>query len=205
MVDDEDPPEPDQRYAPTVKLVAALAVEGAIFRVAKGLTDYGARRGFAAPHRPLARRGPGPRRGLAGPKENAPRREERFQVHYGESPYPVTYPAVATANVYSAAPRGREGEAWRTRQPEPISREGFAAFAARSAEQAPVVMLNLLRFKPDGGRERYAEYGAAVAPMVERLGGRSSSPATPASPCSARAPGTWSCWSNTRAAAPSSR
>jgi uncharacterized protein (DUF1330 family) len=56
--------------------------------------------------------------------------------------------------------------------PEPISREGFAAFAARGAEDAPVVMLNLLRFQPDGGRERYAEYGAAVAPMVERLGGR---------------------------------
>lgn len=56
--------------------------------------------------------------------------------------------------------------------PEPISREGFAAFAARSEEQAPVVMLNLLRFQPDGGRERYAEYGAAVAPILDRLGGR---------------------------------
>jgi len=48
VVDDQDPPEPDQRDAPTVKLVAALAVEGAIFRVAKGLTDYGARRAFAS-------------------------------------------------------------------------------------------------------------------------------------------------------------
>lgn len=47
VIDDEDPPEPDQRDAPTVKLVAALAVEGAIFRLAKGLTDYGARRAFA--------------------------------------------------------------------------------------------------------------------------------------------------------------
>jgi uncharacterized protein (DUF1330 family) len=56
--------------------------------------------------------------------------------------------------------------------PEPISQEGFAAFAARSGEEAPVVMLNLLRFKPDGGRERYAEYGAAVAPILGRLGGR---------------------------------
>ncbi|MDX6602512.1 MAG: hypothetical protein QOF13_1714, partial [Solirubrobacterales bacterium] len=36
----------------------------------------------------------------------------------------------------------------------------------------PVVMLNLLRFLPDGGRERYAEYGAAVTPMVEAAGGR---------------------------------
>jgi hypothetical protein len=47
VVDDEDPPEPDQRDAPTVKLIAALAVEGAIFRLVKGMTDYGARRAFA--------------------------------------------------------------------------------------------------------------------------------------------------------------
>jgi hypothetical protein len=46
-IDDEDPPEPDQRDAPTAKLIAALAVEGAIFRIAKGMTDYGARRVFA--------------------------------------------------------------------------------------------------------------------------------------------------------------
>lgn len=56
-------------------------------------------------------------------------------------------------------------------EPEKLNQEGFAAFAAR-AENGPVVMLNLLAFKPDGGRERYAEYGAAVAPMVEKLGGR---------------------------------
>ncbi|HZO05014.1 MAG TPA: DUF1330 domain-containing protein [Solirubrobacterales bacterium] len=56
--------------------------------------------------------------------------------------------------------------------PEPLNKEGFAAFAARTEEQAPVVMLNLLRFKPDGGRERYGEYGAAVAPLLEAAGGR---------------------------------
>ena len=47
-IDDEEPPEPAQRGVPTAKLVAALAIEGAIFRVAKGLTDHGARRAFAA-------------------------------------------------------------------------------------------------------------------------------------------------------------
>lgn len=47
VIDDEDPPEPDQRDAPTAKLLAALAVEGAIFRLVKGMTDYGARRAFA--------------------------------------------------------------------------------------------------------------------------------------------------------------
>jgi uncharacterized protein (DUF1330 family) len=56
--------------------------------------------------------------------------------------------------------------------PEPLHQEGFAAFAARTGEQSPVVMLNLLRFKPDGGRERYSEYGAAVAPLLERAGAR---------------------------------
>ncbi len=57
-------------------------------------------------------------------------------------------------------------------QAEPLNQEGFAAFSARAAEQAPVVMLNLLAFKPEGGRERYEEYGAAVAPLLEKAGGR---------------------------------
>ena len=57
-------------------------------------------------------------------------------------------------------------------EPEQLNEEGFAAFAERAGDGSPVTMLNLLAFKPDGGRERYAEYGAAVAPIVERLGGR---------------------------------
>lgn len=56
--------------------------------------------------------------------------------------------------------------------PERLNQEGFAAFAARTEEASPVVMLNLLRFKPDGGRERYAEYGAGVAPLLEKAGAR---------------------------------
>lgn len=55
---------------------------------------------------------------------------------------------------------------------EPLNQEGFAAFAERAGEDAPVVMLNLLAFKPDGGRERYEEYGDAVAPLLEKAGGR---------------------------------
>jgi uncharacterized protein (DUF1330 family) len=39
------------------------------------------------------------------------------------------------------------------------------------AGEGPVVMLNLLDFKPDGP-ERYAEYGAAVQPLLEKAGGR---------------------------------
>jgi uncharacterized protein (DUF1330 family) len=59
-----------------------------------------------------------------------------------------------------------------TSEPERLNQEGFAAFAARAGEDAPVVMLNLLRFKPDGGQERYAEYGAAVTPLLEKAGAR---------------------------------
>jgi uncharacterized protein (DUF1330 family) len=34
----------------------------------------------------------------------------------------------------------------------------------------PVTMLNLLRFKPDGGRESYAAYAAAAAPFLQQAG-----------------------------------
>ncbi len=47
------------------------------------------------------------------------------------------------------------------------------AFLARK-DDGPVVMLNLLKFKPDGGAESYAQYGAAVAPLLEKTGGRST-------------------------------
>jgi hypothetical protein len=48
VFDDEDPPKPDDRDVPFLKLVGALALEGAIFRVAKGFADHRARSGFAA-------------------------------------------------------------------------------------------------------------------------------------------------------------
>ncbi len=47
LVDDEEPPQPEHRQLSMPKLVAALALEGAIFRVAKGLTDHSARSSFA--------------------------------------------------------------------------------------------------------------------------------------------------------------
>jgi uncharacterized protein (DUF1330 family) len=43
-------------------------------------------------------------------------------------------------------------------------------------------MLNLLRFRPDGGQERYAEYGAAVAPCLKKVGGRIVFAGQPAAP-----------------------
>jgi len=52
------------------------------------------------------------------------------------------------------------------------NQDGFADFAGRAAEGRPVVMLNLLSFEPDGGRQSYEEYGAAVAPLLAKVGGR---------------------------------
>lgn len=45
----------------------------------------------------------------------------------------------------------------------------FGALAARPAD-APVVMVNLLKFKDEGGLERYLQYGREVAPHLERVG-----------------------------------
>jgi hypothetical protein len=47
VIDDEEPPEAQHREVAKVKLVAALILEGAIFRLIRGFFDHTARRGFA--------------------------------------------------------------------------------------------------------------------------------------------------------------
>jgi hypothetical protein len=47
LIDDEDAPDPKYREIPLGKLVVALLLEGALFRVLRGLADHGARHGFA--------------------------------------------------------------------------------------------------------------------------------------------------------------
>ncbi|OBK38537.1 DUF1330 domain-containing protein [Mycobacterium sp. 1165196.3] len=47
--------------------------------------------------------------------------------------------------------------------------EQFAALAARPADE-PVVMVNLLKFKPEGGLQSYLQYGREVVPHLERVG-----------------------------------
>ncbi len=47
LIDDDEPPEPKHREFEWPKLLAALLLEGAIFRLIKGLTDHGARRSVA--------------------------------------------------------------------------------------------------------------------------------------------------------------
>ena len=46
LVDDQEPPEPEHRDISRPKMVAALALEGAIFRASRGLADHAARRAF---------------------------------------------------------------------------------------------------------------------------------------------------------------
>lgn len=46
-IDDEDPPQADQRDVEMPKLVLSLLLEGAIFALVKGLVDHGARTAFA--------------------------------------------------------------------------------------------------------------------------------------------------------------
>ena len=55
--------------------------------------------------------------------------------------------------------------------PEDLNPMGVDELNKRAAE-GPVVMLNLLDFKPGGGAERYGEYAAAVQPLLERAGAR---------------------------------
>jgi hypothetical protein len=46
LVDDQESPEPDQRWVQWPKLIVALAVEGAIFRAVRGGFDRGSRELF---------------------------------------------------------------------------------------------------------------------------------------------------------------
>lgn len=46
VIDDEEPPKPEHRRVAFDKLVLALALEGAIFSVVRGLASHGSRQAF---------------------------------------------------------------------------------------------------------------------------------------------------------------
>jgi hypothetical protein len=48
LIDDEEPPDAKHREISLPKMVAAEALEGAIFRAVRGLADHGSRRSFAS-------------------------------------------------------------------------------------------------------------------------------------------------------------
>ena len=50
--------------------------------------------------------------------------------------------------------------------------EQMAALAARPAD-TPVVMVNLLKLRADGGSASYARYAQEVVPHLQRVGGTS--------------------------------
>ncbi|MEM7678554.1 MAG: DUF1330 domain-containing protein, partial [Myxococcota bacterium] len=52
---------------------------------------------------------------------------------------------------------------------ESIRSDSFQAYRNR-AEEGPVTMLNLLKFKPEGAA-LYAQYAAKVGPMLQKVGG----------------------------------
>lgn len=46
LIDEEEPPEPKHREISLAKMAAALLLEGAIFRLVRGLAEHGSRRTF---------------------------------------------------------------------------------------------------------------------------------------------------------------
>jgi Protein of unknown function (DUF4235) len=47
LVDDEEPPKPTHREVPFAKVVAAAAIEGAVFKGTRAVIDHKARQAFA--------------------------------------------------------------------------------------------------------------------------------------------------------------
>ncbi|HTA13520.1 MAG TPA: DUF4235 domain-containing protein [Solirubrobacteraceae bacterium] len=45
-IDEQEPPKAQHRHVDLGKLTLALAIDGAVFRVVKGLVDHGSRDGF---------------------------------------------------------------------------------------------------------------------------------------------------------------
>ncbi len=50
------------------------------------------------------------------------------------------------------------------------TKEQFVAFM-KSGIEGPIHMLNLLKFKPDGGQETYQRYSEHTRPLLEKRGG----------------------------------
>jgi hypothetical protein len=48
VVDEREPPEPEHRYATWGKVIAAAAIEGAIFRATRAAVDRSSRQAFAS-------------------------------------------------------------------------------------------------------------------------------------------------------------
>jgi len=49
QIEDQEAPRPKHREIPLGKLMLSLLIEGALFRLVRGILDHNARRSFAAP------------------------------------------------------------------------------------------------------------------------------------------------------------
>ena len=47
LIDDQEPPEPEHRQISFPKMIAATAMQGAIFRASRGAADHGSRVAFS--------------------------------------------------------------------------------------------------------------------------------------------------------------
>ena len=52
-----------------------------------------------------------------------------------------------------------------------LNQEAFARLAA-DPDRGPIAMLNLLKFKPDGGAEEHAKYRAGIGPVLQKYGAK---------------------------------
>ncbi len=90
----------------------------------------------------------------------------------------VYYPTRASFLDMMADPEYQVGLPFRSAG---LKRTVLYAFAQRPADALPgpvptqggeeIFVLNLMRFKPDGGRDEYHKYGRVVQPMIAELGG----------------------------------
>lgn len=92
---------------------------------------------------------------------------ENARVDANRRDFMTTTGIAAAAGVLGAAVPAHAVEI-NAMQPTPAQMQAFVALP----DDGPIVMLNLLKFKPDGGQAEYLKYSALVQPMVVKQGGK---------------------------------
>ncbi len=75
--------------------------------------------------------------------------------------------AAAAGSVLGSAAQATEVPNINAMGPTPEQMQAFVALP-----EGPIVMVNLLKFKPNGGREEYAKYGEKIQPILASIGAR---------------------------------
>lgn len=74
----------------------------------------------------------------------------------------------AVTSVEAADADGKSPAAHNALLPTPDQMQDFLALP----DEGPIVMVNLLKFKPNGGEAEYAKYAAAIQPILEKIGAK---------------------------------